>query len=183
MCLPLFNVEPLHASSIQVESGAFLLLGPRGAGKSSLAAAMETLGFGLLADDCCAIDERMRLWPGPPLLNPRWTDAQQAIVGTYNAKNVRAPLRHSSDPHDVVSVLSLAPSEGAELEMRPLRPSEALLEVLANVRAPGVLASRRRSLQLRVASALSTRRAARVTFDPDRHGFGEVAETVAARSD
>ncbi|HEX5911525.1 MAG TPA: hypothetical protein VFY54_00180 [Rubrobacter sp.] len=179
MCLPLFDVEPLHASAVRTGGGALLCLGPRGAGKSSIAAAMESLGFSLLADDCSAIDDQLRLWPGPPLLNPRWTDAEQPIVGTYNTKDIRSPLRYSSDPHAVAGILSLAPSESAELEVKPLQANDAFVEILGNVRSPDVFAARRRTLQFRVASALSTRPAATLTFDPARHDFTELAETVA----
>jgi hypothetical protein len=182
MALPLFDIEPLHASAVRVEKRALVLLGPRGSGKSSTASALEALGFGLLSDDCCAIDQSERLWPGPPLLNPRWNDAQQPIVGLYNAKAVRAPLQHSSDPLEVAAVVSLEPSEDAPLEIKPLRSSEALVKILGNARAPDLFASRRRSLQLQAASTLSTRPAATLTYDPARHRFGEVAEAVAAWS-
>jgi hypothetical protein len=179
MALPLFNVEPLHGSAIKVLGGAVVLLGPRGSGKSSTASAMESLGFGLLTDDCSAIDEEYHLWPGPPLLNPRWTDAQQPVVGTYNAKDVRSPALHLPDPHDVAGVLSLEPFHGAPLRTLPLRARDAFVKILGNARSPDVFASRRRALQLHVASTLSTRPAAMLTYDPARHDFDQVAQTAA----
>ena len=179
ICLPLFDIEPLHGSAVQDKGGALLLLGPSGAGKSSLAAAMEMLGFGLLADDCCAVDEEMRLWPGPPMLNPRWNDAEQPIVGTYNAKNLRVPQRYSTHPQQVAAVISLEPAEGAELYVEALHPREALVRILANARSPGVFASRRRNLQFHVATALSALSAVVLTYDPTIHRFDEVAENLA----
>jgi hypothetical protein len=179
MALPLFEVEPLHGSAVRVDRGAVVLLGPRGAGKSSIASAMESLGFGLLADDCSAIDDELRLWPGPPLLNPRWTDAQQPVVGTYNAKDVRSPLRHSPDPQAVAGVLSLEPLDGAALQIRSLRSSEALVKILGNARSPDVFAPRRRALQFHIASTLSTGPTGALTYDSTRHGFYQIADTAA----
>jgi hypothetical protein len=180
LALPLFEVEPLPA--VRTNRAAVLFLGPKGSGKSSIASAMENNGFGLLADDCSAIDEHMRLWPGPPLLNPRWNDAQQPVVGTYNTKSVRAPSRYSPDPHEIASVVSLAPDAGAPLELQPLRANDAFVQILANVRSPGVFASRRRARQLRIAEALSTLPCSTLTYDPTVHPFEDVAATVARRS-
>lgn len=160
-----------------------LLLGPQGAGKSSLAAALETLGFGLLADDACAIDGAGELWPGPPLLNPRWGDASQPVIGSYNRKDVRAPHAHSPEPRAVAGVLSLLPAQGVGLEVRPLTRAETLLEVLANARAPDVLVARRCAHQLGVAARLSGLPSGAIRFDPERHRFEQVAEAVAEWAD
>jgi len=46
---------PLHASAIELEGRALLFMGKSGAGKSTLAAAFETGGHPLLADDVVGI--------------------------------------------------------------------------------------------------------------------------------
>lgn len=183
LALPLFDLEPLHGSSVAVGEGAMLLLGPRGAGKSSLAAALESVGFGLLSDDACAIDGTGQLWPGPPFLNPRWGDAHQPVIGSYNGKDVRAPSGHRPEPRAVAGVLSLVPAQGIDLGVRTLAPAEALLEILANIRAPDVFVERRRGLQLSVAALLSGRAAGTISYDPQRHRFDQVADAVAEWSE
>jgi hypothetical protein len=179
LALPLFDIEPLHGSSVAVNGSAILLLGPQGAGKSSIAAALEPLGFGLLTDDTCAIDRQGRLWPGPPILNPRWGDAQQPVIGTYNRKNLRAPLAHSSAPLPVAAGLMLTPRPVSEPTIQALSTTDAFRHILANVRAPDVLPMRRQLPQLEVGAMLSPLPCATVHYDPEVHGYGRVAEAVA----
>lgn len=49
------GILPLHASCIRVGEGAVSFAGLKGAGKSTLAAAFGQRGYGLLADDLCAV--------------------------------------------------------------------------------------------------------------------------------
>jgi hypothetical protein len=179
LVLPLFGLEPFHGSAVGVRGGALLVLGAAGTGKSSTAAAMEAGGFDLLADDASAIDGRGHLWPGPPALNPRWGDAQQRVVWKYNAKDVRAPERHTTAPQPVVAALILTPQQGAPVQIRPLGGQETLVSVLANVRAPEVLATRRRELQLRLGAVLSAMPAAAISFDPAQQPFEQIAEVAS----
>jgi hypothetical protein len=73
---------PLHANALIVEGEAVAFAGPRGAGKSTLAAYFQSRGHQLLCDDICAVsfDERGRplAWPGPPRLK-LWRDAVAAF--------------------------------------------------------------------------------------------------------
>jgi hypothetical protein len=179
LALPLFGLEPFHGSAVGVQGGALLVLGAAGAGKSSTAAAMEAGGFDLLADDASAIDGEGRLWPGPPALNPRWGDAQQRVVWKYNAKDVRAPERHSTAPQPAVAALILTPEKGAPVQIRPLGRQETFVSLLANVRAPEVLATHRRSLQLRLGAVLSAMPAAAISFDPAQQPFEQIAEVAS----
>lgn len=176
--LPFFDLEPLHGSSVCAGDGALLLLGPTGAGKSSLAAALDARGYSLLCDDTAAVDSSGVLWPGPPLLNPRWNEARQPIVGMYNRKHIRSPQAHVSEPRRVVALLALAPQPGADVRVRGVSSQDALVHVLANVRSPEALVDRRRSLQLKVAAMLSALPAAVVDFDPRHHAFDLLADAV-----
>jgi hypothetical protein len=178
LALPLFDIEPLHGSSVAVNGSALLLLGPQGTGKSSVAAALEPLGFGLLTDDTCAIDRQGRLWPGPPIINPRWGDAQQPVIGTYNRKSLRAPLAHSSAPRPVAAVLTLTPGPVSRPTIRALSTTDAFRHILGNARAPDVLPARRQLLQLNVGAMLSPLPCAIVRYDPEIHGFDHVADAV-----
>jgi hypothetical protein len=85
----------LHASAVQIGGGALAIVGPHGAGKSTIAAALVTRGFALIADDVLHVRGMasgwmaepyaygLRLWPdavglvrGPgaslPRLTPTW---------------------------------------------------------------------------------------------------------------
>lgn len=75
------GILALHASVIQVGSGAVAFCGPSGAGKSTLAAWLVDLGHPLIADDlCCFV-----LTNGAPLVYPStpriklWRDSLDAL--------------------------------------------------------------------------------------------------------
>jgi hypothetical protein len=64
----------LHASAVAFAGGATLFLGASGAGKSSLAATLDSRGYGVLSDDVVAVDFKgrptvhggvgyLKLWP------------------------------------------------------------------------------------------------------------------------
>jgi hypothetical protein len=101
------------------------------------------------------------------------------VIGTYNRKNLRAPLAHSSAPRPVAAVLSLTPEPVSTPTIRGLSTTDTLRHVLANVRAPDILSARRQLLQLKVAAMLSPLPSAMVRYDPGAHGFDHVAEAVA----
>ena len=180
--LPLFGMEPLHGSAIEIGGGAFMMLGATGSGKSSIAAGFGSLGFAILSDDACALDADAHLWPGPPLVNPRWRGSELAVVGDYNGKVIRACAPGTRKPHELTGVVLVKPYEAADLGVRDLTSAEAFPEVLANVRLPGVLAGLRRSTQLRIVSAVASRHCAEVRFDPIRHEPDAIASALIART-
>jgi hypothetical protein len=53
------------------------------------------------------------------------------------------------------------------------------VSLLANVRAPEVLATHRRPLQLRLGAVLSTMPAAAISFDPAQQPFEQIAEAAS----
>ena len=95
----------LHASAVRVGDRAVLFCGASGAGKSTMAAALNQKGYALLTDDVCAIDtnasgafvahsdgRRLKLW-------------EQAIKGLNMAERkvgaVRAQLeKYYIEPHE-----------------------------------------------------------------------------------
>jgi hypothetical protein len=176
--LPLFGMEPLHGSAVEVEGGALVMLGVSGCGKSSTAAAFASLGYSILSDDACALDADADLWPGPPLVNLRWRGSRLPVVGEYNAKVVRADTTGPRVPHELTGVALIKPHEGADLGVRELAAAEAFPEILANARLPGILADLRRSAQLLIASAVARRPCVEVRFDPDRHEPEAIATSL-----
>ncbi len=58
--LALRSVPLLHGCAVEAAGAAFLVLGPGGAGKSSLAAASLAAGHALLSDDVAALEARGR---------------------------------------------------------------------------------------------------------------------------
>ncbi|MDU8913742.1 hypothetical protein [Aestuariicoccus sp. MJ-SS9] len=56
IALHMRRIVTLHASAVQVGGGAVLFCGDSGAGKSTMAAALQSHGFTVLCDDLCAIE-------------------------------------------------------------------------------------------------------------------------------
>jgi hypothetical protein len=167
LALPLFDLEPLHGSAVETSDGPVVLLGPSGCGKSSVAAALDSLGFPLLTDDVAAMDARLRLWPGLPLVNPRWSAAVQPIVYTYNGKPVRAAgIGRKEEPAVPSAVVLLRASNVREPILTETGPHEGLRGVLGNSRHGWFMKERRHSLQLTVAAGLAERRVISAVWDP-----------------
>jgi hypothetical protein len=64
------GLEVLHAGAVVIGGRALLLLGPSGAGKTTLALALTQLGAGFLADDAVALESaggRLLAHPGTPV--------------------------------------------------------------------------------------------------------------------
>ncbi len=178
LSLPLFDLEPLHGSAVSLGDCVVLLLGSSGAGKSSLAAALVERGFAFLADDACAIDAHGRLWPGPPLLASRSDAIIGTVVGCYDGKSVEVPQGHRTDPLAVERIAILGPEPGSQLAIHTLAQRDALAAVFRHVRAPAVLAARRRALQLQVVARAAALPVATFSYEPGRHTPGEVADLI-----
>jgi hypothetical protein len=181
--LPLFGIEPLHGAAVARGDGSLLLLGPAGAGKSTLAAALERHGYAFMSDDACAIDEHGRVLPGPPLAAHYAPPPTHRALAPYEPKVLATPERARVIAARPARVVSLTASDGAEIRCESLTPSEAFREILGNVRAPSTLPALRVERQLRVAGALSTLPSARVRCDLDTHSGAEVAAAIAAWAD
>jgi len=117
---------PLHASAIATEEGAVILAGRSGSGKSTLAAVFERRGYGILADELCAVclKEAPFVQPGIPGLMV-WADAlarlnvetaglRQARQGIqkYRLPSVDGPAREGKQAN---TIFFLAPGEKMEI--------------------------------------------------------------------
>ena len=179
LTLPFWDLEPFHGSAVLTQRGALVVLGPSGSGKSSMASLLERIGFPLLADDTCAFDSDLMLWPGPAAISPRWADALQPPVGEYNEKAIRRPALHSSQSVRPAGVVVLEPHEGVAIEVIEPEPEGRMRAILANARHGTFLLERREALQFRVAAKLGRLPLVLVRIDPAQHGPEEIAQAVA----
>jgi hypothetical protein len=130
----------LHASSVEVNGRAVAFAAARGWGKSTLAANLHARGHGVLSDDVTAIAlgaDGPRVLAGFPQVK-LWPDAAEALGCSSEAQprfhprldkrgfRVSRKSPQGSVPLDRVYVLSDGPAPGVE----PLRPSEALVELI-----------------------------------------------------
>lgn len=179
LVLPVWGIEPFHGSAVLTSGGALVILGPSRAGKSSLAAAFERVGFPLLADDTCAFDEHLMLWPGPAAINPRWANARQPAVGDYNEKKIRVPRLHANEPTHPVAVVVLEPDDVVEVEVSNHRAGEAFRGIIANARHGTFLQERRQALQFKLAAQLARLPLVGVRMDPSHHEPDSIVHSLS----
>jgi hypothetical protein len=141
------NIRALHCSAVVAEDRAIGFLADSRSGKSTLAAAFVQAGHPLLADDILAVRERegaffgepgypqMRLWPGEaehflgqaddlPLVHPR-VSKRRAPVGSFSAEAKPLGCLYAPERRP-------AGEGGAEIEITPLPPAQALLGLVRN---------------------------------------------------
>ena len=134
----------LHASAVEINGGAVVFLGGRGWGKSTLAATLYARGHQLIADDLVGLDigstRHPMVLPGFPQLKLLPEAAASALgddpetlprvaIG-YEKRARRGIDRFSDKSLPLKGIYEL--SKGSDLELKPLQPQEAIIQVIAN---------------------------------------------------
>jgi len=143
----------LHASAVSVDEKAAIFLGPRGAGKSTTAAAFGAEGYSVLEDDVVAIrfdPDGPTVVPGVPQLRLK-SDAATALrleetttpseESWYEKRMLR--IKEIPDPTPLRGCYLLAEGETCTLE--PITGSEQLLNLISRTQARGLLSDTERS--------------------------------------
>lgn len=142
------GVLALHASAVVLDGRAVALLGPGGAGKSTLAASFAAAGVPVLSDDVVAVREvrgtwmaypayrLIRLWDEStqllfgagdalPLLTPNWDKRGLALDGNY-------PFHIAPVALGDIIVLGARSSDSSAPTARAMSGVEALSAIVAN---------------------------------------------------
>jgi len=156
----------LHASAVAMEGGAVVFLGGAGWGKSTYAAALYARGHGLMADDVTAVrldGSGPTVPPGFPQLK-LWPEAAAAL-GASPETLVRLHPQLEKRAYDASRGFPEAPlpltriyvlAEGAHHEVEPLRPQEALVELVRHSYGIRMLQAVRPSSHFRQCAALAS---------------------------
>jgi hypothetical protein len=161
--LRLRGVVCLHASAVAVGNRSAVFVGTAGAGKSTTAAAFAREGCAVLSDDVVALDDRKNgfvVQPSYPhvLL---WPDSVQALFGSMDALprvshdwDKRRLALGSAESRYQGQALLLGGvyilgrrREGARTTVEPLGRSSALIALVANSYAAGLLEPEKRALE------------------------------------
>jgi hypothetical protein len=138
----------LHGALVDVEGvGSLLFLGDSGRGKSTLSAAFEQAGHGVLTDDCVLVEAQSGLalafpsYPGFRL----WPDSVRQLFGATVAASPRmahyseklrlgrAPAASAAPGRRVVAAFLLEPPGAADdIVIAPLAGSDACMALLRN---------------------------------------------------
>ena len=155
----------LHASAVQIGSGAIGFVGAHNAGKSTLAAALGAAGCRVVTDDVLHVRAEgtrwmaepfasmLRLWPhGAHLALGAGAELPEIAAGwDKRALHLGGAIPAASAPLPLIGLAWLAP-RGSEAAIEPLSAGTALVHLAANSSAGHLLDSATRAVEF---SALS----------------------------
>ncbi len=134
------DVAVLHASTVAIAGQAIAFVGAKSAGKSTMAAALHQRGHTLLTDDILAISlstarpmvlpgyPHLKLWPDSIASMGHSPEALPRLRPELEKRGYRVTNRFASAPVPLKGIYVLG--RGPALKIEPLRPHEALINLL-----------------------------------------------------
>jgi hypothetical protein len=187
------GVLPLHASVVETERGCVALAGPRGAGKSTLAAFLVSAGGATVSDDICAVvlaDGQPRVLPNGERVKLNDDSAAYLGLARHDAERLAGgklsiALRATATetPKPLRAIFVLAP--GATSAVRRLEGSEALSAVVEHTFRPRqvVALGIEREHLARCAAVVATTAVFSLSTVRDLSRLGDAARLIAQSSD
>jgi hypothetical protein len=197
--LRLRGLLALHASAVEMDGTAVLVVGPAGAGKSTTAAAFALNGWPVLTDDVAVVAPRgdgmdvvpsyprVRLWDDSvrgllgrsealPLLTPTW-EKRYLPLGTEGAEFSRRPL-----PLRAIFLLREREDSGRAPRIEVVPPLAAFPEVMGNLLTHRDIPDESAEVDFRFSSRLVERVPVfALTAHADPARLGELCRLVADR--
>ncbi|MCG3207740.1 MAG: hypothetical protein FOGNACKC_01340 [Anaerolineae bacterium] len=130
----------LHASTVAIAGQAIAFVGAKGAGKSTMAATLYQRGHTLLTDDILAINlgsarpmvlpgyPHLKLWPDTIASMGHRPESLPRLRPELEKRGYRVANRFASTPVPLKGIFVLG--RGPELKIEPLRPHDALINLL-----------------------------------------------------
>jgi hypothetical protein len=173
LVLRLRGITSLHASAVLVDGRAVVFTGPKGAGKSTVAAALGVHGVAVLADDTIALRRSGPMWmaaPGFPRLR-LWPESAEALSahagdegflppGTSGSSTryhldlqTRQRFEHDSVPLGLIYVIGRV-SDSGRPDVSSLASADAVIALVGNTYANQLLDRDLRAREFDVLSQL-----------------------------
>lgn len=164
------GVVALHASAPVIDGRAVGLVGPGGAGKSTLAAACAQRGHPLLGDDVLALREREGAWEALPAVGEvrLWGESERLLFGEGSALPALTPtwpkrglaleaqgFRFQREPAPLALLLLLEERRGAgPAAATPVRGADAIMGLVGNSYTNYLLDAAGRAVELQAIGRL-----------------------------
>jgi hypothetical protein len=181
---------PLHANAVAGGGRCVAIAGPSGSGKSTLGAWLGRAGYGLIADDVCAVgfDAEDRAWVRPGVRQSKlWSDALaelghehaglERVADGRDKYLLRAPRPAAPEPIRFERLYLLGKADDGPGGVRRLGGTDALKAVIANLYRFNVGVGLGRRAQI-YAQAMSLIGQAEVYLFKRRWGFEVMADGV-----
>jgi len=157
----------LHASAVEIGSGAIGFVGAHDAGKSTLAAALGAAGCRVVTDDVLHVRAEGARWMAEPFASMLrlWPDGAHLALGAgaelpaiaagwdKRALHLGGAIPAASAPLQLIALAWLAP-RGSEAAIEPLSAGTALVHLAANSSAGHLLDSASRAVEFCALSCL-----------------------------
>ncbi len=139
--------EALHAGAVMLGDAAVLLLGARGAGKSTTLSALSEAGYVVLADDMVVVSPQLTMPPGPCSIDRR---RDPGIPGDLvrSGERVRMTLTPTLDAAEVPIRAWVQLSWGDDLQCLSLGAADRLTHLARARRVPQLDGDHRTLLDL-----------------------------------
>ena len=161
----------LHASAIQTDGGAVALVGPHGAGKSTLAAALGRRGMPVLTDDILRLTCANGVWTAHAFggVIRLWSDGESLVFGapgrlppltpTWHKRGLPigshgVPLGADSRPLAGIVFLKVI-GDDSPPRLRPLSAAETALGLIGNSSASVLLRADQRAAEFHQVASMT----------------------------
>ena len=169
--LRLRGVTCLHASAVAIGNRAIALVGPAGAGKSSMAAAFAQLGYPVLTDDVAALQDlgecfkvepaypRVRLWSESVASVFGSSDALPRIVPNWDKRylDLNGPgyrFQHEALPLAAIYVLGERSADPAMPRIEPVGSKTGLMALVSNTYSSYLMDKSKREVEFELLGRL-----------------------------
>jgi hypothetical protein len=184
--------EVFHASAVRLGDGAVAVIGPSGAGKTSIAVQLVLRGAGFITDDVLALertDAEVLAHPGASIASVRPAERDAipraswrglgTVLGHHDKTYVELP--RESEPWPLRAIYYLVPRDGSPAgDIAPMAPDPR--QLLGSTFVLSVQTPQRLRNQLEVCADLArTARTYTATVDPQA-GAATLAEAILAHA-
>ena len=167
LILRLRGAVSFHASAVRIGDGAIAFAGPRGAGKSTLAAALGAAGCAVVTDDVLHVRREGPAWVAEPFASmlKLWPDGARLALGDATelpliadgwdkrALALGTRLRAADTPLPMIAFACFAPP-AAQCGLTAMSPGAALVRLAGNTSAAHLLDADGRASEFRLLSQL-----------------------------